>query len=408
MRKVDLDEIIQNGESSSIEFKSEKVGNEALTKEIGALLNFSGGRILLGVEDDGSISGLLTSGKKWEEKIINLCSNNIEPALIPHWETLVIDGKSIGIVTLPDNAPDKPYKVKSGSKWIIYIRVGTSSREATREQEARLYYASPLCGSFILKPIINASIGDLDLRRIYDYFSTNRVIRGRKIPAIDNAKEWKSVLYDTELLADANGDRMPTIAAVLLFGKDSRRLVKNSGISVCVFAGEDKSAPVRERAVLNAPLIPLYAADGTMLFPGLVELVLNFVKRNIAMREERGGGQRVARWDYPLNAIREALVNALIHRDYTIKTDVELSIYSNRLEIISPGRLPNTITIERMKAGCRSARNELLRDVMRDCGYVEDMGRGISHTIMPEMEKHNGTEPEFKEEETRFTLILRK
>ncbi|MCM8922017.1 MAG: hypothetical protein LC540_18445 [Candidatus Thiodiazotropha sp.] len=106
--------------------------------------------------------------------------------------------------------------------------------------------------------------------------------------------------------------------------------------------------------------------------------------------------------------MREAIINALIHRDYTIRTDVELSIYSDRIEIISPGRLPNTITVERMKTGCRASRNELLRDIMRDYKYVENMGMGICSTIIPEMNEHNGTEPKLIEEGDRFKMILYK
>ena len=81
---------------------------------------------------------------------------------------------------------------------------------------------------------------------------------------------------------------------------------------------------------------------------------------------------------YPPEVLRETVVNALIHRDYLLtSTDIELAIYSDRLEMISPGRLPNGITPERMRTGCRAARNQLLKDVMRDYGYLEHMGMGV-------------------------------
>ena len=101
------------------------------------------------------------------------------------------------------------------------------------------------------------------------------------------------------------------------------------------------------------------------------------------------------------------MANALIHRDYSIAgTDVMLVIYSNRLEIVSPGRLPNTVTPEGMKLGARYARNQLLVNVMRDYGYVDARGMGVRNKIIPGMKAHNGTEPDLIEEEYRFTVRL--
>ena len=101
------------------------------------------------------------------------------------------------------------------------------------------------------------------------------------------------------------------------------------------------------------------------------------------------------------------IVNALIHRDYLLSsTDVELALYSNRLEIVSPGRLPNGIAPDRMRFGTRSARNQLLKDVMRDYRYLEHMGMGIPRKIVKGMRDHNGTEPDLIELNERFTIRL--
>jgi ATP-dependent DNA helicase RecG len=100
-------------------------------------------------------------------------------------------------------------------------------------------------------------------------------------------------------------------------------------------------------------------------------------------------------------------VNSLIHRDYLLtSTDIELGVYSDRLEIISPGRLPNGITPERMRTGCRAARNQLLKDVMREYGYLEHMGMGVPRKIVLSMKAHNGTDPELVEDHENFILRL--
>jgi ATP-dependent DNA helicase RecG len=105
--------------------------------------------------------------------------------------------------------------------------------------------------------------------------------------------------------------------------------------------------------------------------------------------------------------VRETIVNAVAHRDYTMwMTDIEISLYSDRLEVISPGRLPNSVTIEKMKQGYRTARNELIKEVLRDYGYVESRGMGVRNRIVAGMRAHNGTEPDLIEEESRFIVRL--
>ena len=118
-------------------------------------------------------------------------------------------------------------------------------------------------------------------------------------------------------------------------------------------------------------------------------------------------GRRQEKWDYPLDAVREAIVNAVAHRDYTIHvTDIELSLYADRLEIVSPGRLPNTVTVAKMRAGCRASRNELIKEVLRDHRYVEADGLGVPRKIVAGMRAHNGTEPDLVEDDDRLLVRL--
>ena len=135
---------------------------------------------------------------------------------------------------------------------------------------------------------------------------------------------------------------------------------------------------------------------------------MDFVRRNIEIKASIDiGGRRTERWDYPIEAVREAIVNAIAHRDYTIGVmDIELSIYSDRLEIISPGRLPNTVTVDKMRAGYRASRNELIKEVLRDYRYIEATGLGVPRKIVAGMQAHNGTDPDLVEEESRFIVRL--
>jgi len=155
-------------------------------------------------------------------------------------------------------------------------------------------------------------------------------------------------------------------------------------------------------------MTPLLDDARRLVEAGLVEQAVGFIRRNTGVVAElEGGVRRVERPVYPPEVIREAVVNALIHRDYLLaSTDIELAIYENRLELISPGRLPDGITPARMRAGCRASRNQLIKDVMRDYGYLEHMGMGIPRKIVAGMRAHNGTDPELIEDGERFIVRL--
>lgn len=143
MTRAELLELIRNGENSGVEFKRDQVHPDSLAKEVAALLNLEGGRILLGVDDDGTVSGLARDVPGAEQWVMNACRDQLRPAIIPYWETVPWDeSRAVGVVTLPANSPDKPYKAKRGAAWVTFVRVGSTSREATREEEARLYQAS--------------------------------------------------------------------------------------------------------------------------------------------------------------------------------------------------------------------------------------------------------------------------
>ncbi len=424
MNRTQLDELIHNGENSGVEFKRDDVHPERFAKEIAALLNLEGGYILLGVEKDRTVSGLTRDPEKAEEWVMEVARAHLRPSTIPYWETIDCgDGRVVGVVTLPADAPDKPYKAKRGSAWVTQIRVGTTSRDATDEEEARLYMQSGRL-QYDRKPVSGASLDDLDLRRLMDYF---RNIRRQACPDPGDRDAWVRLLVNTELMAEDRGQSMPSVGGLLLFGTRPKRFLPHAGISAAAYVGAAKDYDARARQSLQGPLVSLFAATGADAggsYPnlprtfseesaasetGVIEQALDFVRRNIGVQAAIGnGGQRQERWDYPLDAVREAVVNAVAHRDYTITVmDIELSLYSDRVELISPGRLPNTVTVDKMRAGYRASRNELIKEVLRDYRYIEATGLGVPRKIIEGMRLHNGTEPDLIEEESRFVVRLR-
>lgn len=241
---------------------------------------------------------------------------------------------------------------------------------------------------------------DLDRRRLRDYFQR---VREQEVPAKNDESGWGTLLVNTEIMTEEG----VSVGGMLLFGKTPNRFLPHAGIDAVAFLGTEKDYAARERKALRGPMTPLLDANREIVENGLVEQTLEFVSRNAPGTAKLKGGRRAEKPAYPPEVIREGIVNALIHRDYLLtSTDVELSIYSDRLEIISPGRLPNGVTPERMRAGTRAYRNHLLREVMHDYDYLEHMGMGIPRKIIAGMQKHNDTEPELIEDGERFILRL--
>lgn len=423
MNRTELAELIQNGENSGVEFKRDDVHPERLAKEMAALLNLEGGHILLGVEKDRTVTGLTRDPEKAEEWAMEVARTHLRPAAIPFWETLDWgNGTIVGVISLPADAPDKPYKAKRGSAWVPQMRVGTTSRDATDEEEARLYMQSGRL-QYDRKPIPGATLDDLDTRRLVNYF---RDLRRQAHPEPEDRENWTRLLVNTELMVEDRDRAMPSAAGLLLFGTRPNKYLPQAGISAAAYTGIEKDYNARARQTLRGPIVSLFPAATPELghtYPslpvtfsegsnaveaGIIEQALDFVRRNIEVKAwVDDGGQRQERWDYPLEAVREAIVNAVAHRDYTIGVmDIELSIYTNRLEIISPGRLPNTVTVEKMRAGYRASRNELIKEVLRDYRYIEATGLGVPRKIIEGMRAHNSTEPDLAEQDERFVVRL--
>ena len=331
---------------------------------------------------------------------MTVCRDKIRPAIIPFYEVIrdAEPGKDVAIVRV-----ERGFDVHSlwhNNRNTYYIRVGSQSREPTPQELSRLFQQR---GTFRadLRPVSGATLKDLDRRRLKDYFSR---IRQQDVPEDGDEAGWQALLINTEIMIEEG----VSLSGMLLFGRSPNRFLPQAGIDAVAFPGTEKDYAARERAALRGPMTTLLDDDGNLLEAGLVEQALEFVRRNTpvtAVLED--GARRVEKPTYPDEVIREAVVNALIHRDYLLaNTDIELAIYEDRLEIISPGKLPNGITPERMRAGTRASRNQLLKDVMRDYGYMEHMGMGVPRKIIRGMREHNGTDPDLIEKNERFVVRL--
>ena len=404
MNVTEMLEIIRNGENSTVEFKRDDVHPDVLAKEMSALLNFEGGHILLGVEDSGAISGLARSRQETERWVMDVAHNNIQPSVIPSWSAVVLDdGKEIGVVYLPDDSPGKPYKAKRGNAWVTFIRRGSTSREATRDEEGRLYQDAHLM-RYDIRPVLGTSLSSLDRKRLENYFE---VVLNRDLPSEDDDDAWRKTLANIDILTETSHNTVTTAAGLLLFGEYPNRRLPQAGITAVAFPTNEKDYDTTDEEIIRGPLVSILSSRKRVVEKGVIDRAIDFVARNMGSIAWLEGGRRRRKRSYPLEAVREAIVNAVAHRDYTLTgTDIEVSLYDDRLEFVSPGRLPNGVTVEKMSEGLRSARNELLKEILRDYGYVEHFGLGVRRRIIGAMREHNGTEPDLIEDENRFTVRL--
>ncbi len=193
-----------------------------------------------------------------------------------------------------------------------------------------------------------------------------------------------------------------------MFGKNPNRRLPQAGVTAVAFPDCEKDYNTVDEERIRGPLTSLVSRRGAAVEKGVIDRTIDFVKRNMGNIAWLEGGRRRKKRAFPLDAVREAVVNAVTHRDYAREgTDIEVSLYRDRLEIIPPGRLPNGVTVEKMREGVvRAARNELLKEILRDYGYIEHYGMGVRKRIIEAMQRHNGTEPGLFEGDDRFVVCL--
>ncbi len=248
-------------------------------------------------------------------------------------------------------------------------------------------------------------LDSLDMDRIQNYFQD---VLKRSTPHRSDLENWRKLLCNSNLLVKSGENYQATVAGLLLFGKNPNRRLPQATVTTVAFAGTEKGSNTVDEERIIGPLTSRISKRGEVLDRGVIDHAIDFVQRNMGSTAWLDGGRRLRKKALPLDAVREAIVNAVTHRDYTLEgTEIEISLYDDRMEVISPGRLPNGVTVEKMKEGVvRVARNELLKEILRDYGYVEHFGMGVRHRIIESMRNHNGTEPDLMEEEHRFVVRL--
>lgn len=252
MIKTDLLELIRNGEDSKLEFKRDSVSRESLAKVLVSFLNLDGGTILLGVEDDRTISGVTRD--RLDEWVADICRRMIDPKVVPilSWIRDVEPGRDILAVSVTPG-PNKPYACTRGERKAYFIRVASTSREASQDELERMFQASGRI-NYGKKPVPGTRLDSLDLRRLRIYFSD---VLGGWAPEETNRSEWELLLRNQELMTNSGDHCVATVDGLLLFGIAPRRGLPQSGVRAICYTGTQPDLATRADEALFGPMVPL-------------------------------------------------------------------------------------------------------------------------------------------------------
>ncbi len=380
MNQSDLLKIISQGESEIVEFKQElaetKSANRDIACEIAAFANSQGGSLIIGVRDDGHIIGVQSSAQL-EERLMNIASDLIYPPVDLRFEVIEVDGVKVIVIEVPQGYA-KPYSPR-------YIRRGTTKRQATREEERRLFQEGGLF-AFDQSPIHGTSIAELNTEQLDRYFQRTTGKRVEEFE-IDRVR----LFVNKGLLTE---DMAVTVAGILLFGNEPQRFLPQSAIKLVRFKGNDPGCDFIDRKEAIGTL-----TDG-------IEQAIGFIQRHTNQGATISGLKRMDVPEYLPEVVREGIVNAVVHRDYSIRTAyISVFIFDDRLEIRSPGGLPNAASLELLPFGDHHPRNPLLFLLIEALGYGERVGTGIPRMIR-RCREANYAVPKFQEWHDAFWVTL--
>ncbi len=381
---MEIPALIRNGENSFVEFKNEQVHADSLAKVVVAFANMQGGTVLIGVDDDGQISGV--SSKDVEERIVSICRNNVSPPVIPLITSSRIDDKLVYQVTI-EKGTYKPYKVKTTNKF--FIRAGSVSVEPTNEELIRLFQNGQQL-HFEVGPVPGTSIDDIDRLKFKTYCRDFR-----KIDWDDDGAELEKLLYNLQIMSR---DSVVTIAGLLFFGKHIDRLLPQAGIDMHYFSGTTVDSEILDTKELTSDVPHLLAAAEDFV-------TYHSAKRSYFNKEQT---RRTDRYDYEPFVIRELAANAFAHLDWSIFGQrIRLNMFQDRLELFSPGAIPNTLTLEQALNGVSYYRNPVMAQWLKDYGFSEKVGRGL-FKIVQFYKNTQLPNPQFLAEPHYFKTILQK
>ncbi|MDR3246191.1 MAG: putative DNA binding domain-containing protein [Prevotellaceae bacterium] len=363
--------ILPDKESETVEFKSSF--NADAIETLVAFSNTKGGAVYIGVADDAAISGI-SLGKETIPQWVNEIKSKTEPSIIPETDAIEIQGKQIVVLSIAE-FPIKPVSVKGK----YYKRVGNSNQLLNLNEILNLHIKTfNSSWDYYFDP--NHSVLDISEEKTLQLIALYN--RERKIPIEKDVFEFLSKM---ELIRDGK----LTNAGFLLLMKNESVL---SGIELRHFQND---VTIKDGITVSTDLVTE------------VNDILAFIRKHISKEFIiTGNPAREERWDYPLDALREIVMNMVVHRDYSHHGDSSVKIYPDRIEFFNPGRLPDNISIDDLRHGTyvSNCRNKLISRIFKEIEWIERYGTGIKR-IRGILKNYGSPEPVFENFHHGFRVI---
>ena len=376
---MDLVELLTRPEGKTLEFKRDLSSPEGVLKTLVAFANTAGGTLLVGVEDRTRNVRGVPEALDVEERIANIVSDSIAPRLLPEIELLPWRRTQVIAIQVHPSAARPHYLKRDGAESGTYVRVGSTNRRADAEmlQELR---RSARGETYDEQPMADLDSEALDFRAASESFKPTRTLRKRDLETL-------------RLLTMHQGHTVPTVGGVLLFGRDRERHFPDAWIQAGRFDGVDKSRILDRAEFRDLPV-------------GAIEAAISFIEKHSFYSAEIGRVRRTDRWTLPPVAVREAMINAVVHADYAQRgAPIRVAIFDDRLEIENPGLLPFGLTVDDIEHGISKLRNRVIGRVFHALGLIEQWGSGIQR-MTAACREAGLADPRFEEITTRFRVTI--
>jgi predicted HTH transcriptional regulator len=376
---VDLAHLLRQPEGKTLEFKRDLSSADRAMHSIIAFANTAGGAMVIGIDDGMKHVRGLTDPLKEADRLANLVSDNIVPRLVINIEVVSWRSKQVLIAeTYPSS--NRPHHFKRlGPENGVFVRIGASNRKADApliRELARIVRNE----TFDEMPLPHLSSAAIDFKVAAELFKNRRQFK-------------KGDLRTLHAVAEHHNKLVPTVGGVLLFGSDPEREFPDAWIQCGRFSGTDKS--------VIADSIECHG-----ILTKIMDKAFEFIKKHALHGATISGLKRNETTNIPLRAVRELLVNAVVHADYSQQgAPIRVAIYDDRLEIDSPGVLLSGLTVADIKQGNSKLRNRVIGRVFKELRYIEQWGSGILSAI-GECKKAGLPEPAFEEFAFRFRATI--
>lgn len=358
MQTEELITMIANGEDSRHQFKAMIKHADALAAEMAAFSNANGGYILIGVNDDGSITGLNADDiRQINQLIANAATNNIRPAINPLTQNFILPEGRVIVVTV-EQGFNKPYMDNQG---LIWVKSGADKRKVTaREELQRMFQESAFIHADEM-PVHGSSMADVDVAFFEEFF-----IQFIGEAFVDQTLPSVRLLENMNLMKAGQLN----VCGALLFGLKPHVRLPMFIVKAVAFPGRDiTDVNYIDSQDLNGKLTDLFRKS------------LSFILGNIHHVQGVKSINSLGEPEIPRIVLEELIANALIHRDYFVSAPVRILVFADRVEIISPGHLPNNLTVENIKLGNSNVRNPILASFAPRVLPYRGLGSGILRAL---------------------------